>query len=158
MKFTIKKGKHYSCFNLDKLQPFASKRKGKVNFSLPCWYPRSSVEYTGLNKLTGLAQFLGIHENSGRLVWHPDFENPGIIEIYGYVYSDGERTEKKIDNAVCGAEYEYSVIYSNTMQSWIFEFNGQKLLMGGKRPKLPVKCFPYFGGKSVSPNTMTVKL
>ena len=159
MIFEIKKNRHYSQFNIDKLQPFATKRVGKVIFSKECWYHRSEVEYTGWNKLTGIAQLFGVHKNSGRLVWQPDFNNPGSIEIAGYVYSNGGKwVAKKISYAICGVEYDYSVQYNSALKWWVFKFNSHVIFMSGKKPSIMRKCFPYFGGKSKAPETMTIKL
>ena len=75
MKYTIKKGKHFANFTLNRLFPFTRKRiKGKIMFSNECWHNKDSIPHTGWNKAVGIAQMFGVHTNSGRLVWQPDFD------------------------------------------------------------------------------------
>jgi len=52
--------------------------------------------------------------------------------------------------------YDFSIEYSNKV--WRFSVNGRQILMSGYLPSnvLNFKCFPYFGGQSVAPQTMYV--
>ena len=136
MKYTIKKGRHYAAFTINRLFPFSSRSKeGSIKFSKECL---ASAE---------------IHKNSGRLVWR---SNGNSIMISGYVYMNGVRREMLITSIDVDKWYDFSIEYSNKV--WRFSVNGRQILMSGYLPSnvLNFKCFPYFGGQSVAPQTMYV--
>jgi hypothetical protein len=150
MKYTIKKGRHYATFTINRLFPFSSRSKeGSIKFSKECL---EEGDISGWNKLTGIAS-AEIHKNSGRLVWR---SNGNSIMISGYVYMNGVRREMLITSIDVDKWYDFSIEYSNKV--WRFSVNGRQILMSGYLPSnvLNFKCFPYFGGQSVAPQTMYV--
>ena len=158
MKYKIKKEKHYAEFTLDRLLPFTTlSQQGTFSLSKECWHTRESIEYTGNNKLTGVAQIFGVHQNSGRLVWQPDFKEQGTIIISGYVYSGGGKwTAKEITRIKVEKDYTYSIRWVKGY--WLFTVNEKEVMIAGDKPKCPVKTYFYFGGKSTAPQTMTMKI
>tara|TARA_R100000656_G_scaffold124082_1_gene101479 strand:- start:1508 stop:1984 length:477 start_codon:yes stop_codon:yes gene_type:complete len=146
----IKKGRHY-CFTWRRLQPFATKREGSLMIPLENWYDKSFVKHSGWNKLTGVGQIFGVHQNSGRLVWQPNFNKPGYFKIAGYVYSNGIRTDSIFANIKAGEWVNYRVAHNGR---WEFMINGVTIRMTGIKPCLPIKLFPYFGGKDKAYYTM----
>jgi hypothetical protein len=145
MTYTIKRGRHYCNFTLGRLQPFATKREGQVQIPLDNYYSKSLVQNSGWNKLTGVGQFFGVHTNSGRLVWQPNFDKAGYFRIAGYIYDKGERKEIEFANIKGGDWVDYSVKHKHGQ--WRFMINGIAIRITGSKPLLPIKLFPYFGGK-----------
>jgi len=150
MKYTIKKGRHYADFTINRLFPFSSRsKKGSIKFSKECL---KEGDISGWNKLTGIASS-EIHENSGRLVWR---SQNGTIMIAGYVYYNGIRKEMLMTNVQVDRWHAYEVSFSNG--NWTFSFDNKEIFMYGYLPSriLNFKCYPYFGGQSVAPQTMNI--
>ena len=148
MKYTIKKGRHFANFTINRLFPFSSKiDKGTVKFSKECL---AIAPISGHNKLTGIAGFDN-HKNSGRLVWQSDIAR---IAIWGYVYKDGIRTEKYITSLEVDKEYYYEVEF--IMDKWFFEINNNVVSLAGNLGFWKFKQYPYFGGLSPAPLTMSI--
>jgi len=169
MKYTIKKGKHYANFTIDRLFPFVKlPLVCKVKFSKECWYSRDKVEYTGFNKLLGVSS-LNIHNKSARFVWQPDFNNEGVIRLHAYVYP-GSPHWNELYICDINVDEEFTVELSYLEEGWIFKVyvddkkhQTSKVYtkhMLGIKPKgifgHLFKAFPYFGGKSVAPNKMNI--
>jgi len=148
MKYTIKKGRHFANFTINRLFPFSSKiDKGTVKFSKECL---AIAPISGRNKLTGIAGFDN-HKNSGRLVWQSD---GNMIKIWGYVYKDGIRTEKFITSLEVEKEYSYEVSFS--MDRWFFYIDGNVAHIDGNLGFWKFKQYVYFGGLSPAPLTMSI--
>ncbi len=146
MNYTIKRNKHFCNWTIDRLQPFATKRAGEFIIPLDNHYSKALVHNSGWNKLTGIGQIFGIHTNSGRLVWQPNWNKPGYFTIAGYVYDNGGTWKAiEIANVKAGDWIDYKV--EHTSGTWRFTVNGVTVLMSGKKPFLPLKRYPYFGGK-----------
>jgi len=149
MKYTIRKGHHY-CFTINRLWPFTkTKLKGNVIFDHNCLV---KGDKPGHNKLTGITSFK-IHKNSGRLVWE---SNGKSIDLYGYVYDNGSRTEIYITSLLLNTWFGYSIEHRGG--NWYFTVNGKTVVIHGNIGFWKFKCFPYFGGVSTAPKTMTIKL
>ena len=87
MKYTIKKGRHYSNFTLSRLWPFSKRtQEGKLAFSKSC--SEAFVDSPGWNKVAGISS-VRIHQNSVRLVYQPG--GHGRIRIALYAYINGVR-------------------------------------------------------------------
>jgi hypothetical protein len=169
MRYTIKKGKHYSVFTIDRLLPFTKLPiLATVKFHTNCWYELNEVQYTGYNKLIG-ASSLNIHNKSGRIVWQPDWHEHGVIRLYGYVYPGSSKWKAKYIASV-RIDEEFDVQINNTNDEWEFiVFKHHKSItsvhtikMLGIKPKgifkYMIKTYPYFGGKSVAPKTINIDI
>jgi len=150
MKYTIRKGKHFANFTINRLFPFACKKlSGSVIFDSNCLVPG---EVDGWNKLTGITSFK-IHKNSGRLVWK-SFENR--IQLAGYVYYKGVRNWRTITEIPHGTWFGYSVEYID--KHWRFTVNGKTIVMNGEMGFCKFRCYPFYGGQSKAPARMVIKL
>ena len=148
MKYTIKKGRHFANFTINRLFPFSSKiDKGTVKFSKECL---AIAPISGHNKLTGIAG-LDNHKNSGRLVWQSD---GAMIKIWGYVYKDGVRNEKYITSVRVDHEHTYEVEF--VVGRWVFGVNNKFVSLAGNLGFWKFKQYVYFGGVSTAPITMTI--
>lgn len=162
MKYTIKEGKHFCNFTIDKLQPFATKRVGTFKLDTDCWYKATEAQPAGWNKLVGITEIsipftdTGIHWNSGRLVYQalPEY---GWFKIAWYVYSGGVRKEKEIGRFKAGHEYDFMVCHTGLV--WRFLFDEETYLVEGETPRWStLKCYPYFGGRARSPRTSHITI
>ena len=175
MKYTISKGNHYNDgkirmitasvfgavsadlvvrgFNLH----LSSELGRYVRFPKNAWYPRSAVEYTGYNKLVGFGG-LNIHKYSARIVWQPDFNRPGYINTYLYVYGHlGNKWESKFITSVkTGEVIKLSVSAEEAHYMGIVN-DVCKILPADKTPHF-IKAEPYFGGKSTAPYDITIEM
>ena len=156
--FKINEGKHYSNFNLQKLQPFIGLDvDGTFNIDISWWYREGDIPHSGWNKLCGVSETdipfckeRGVHWNSGRLVFQPAKEY-GWFDVAGYVYSEGVRTEVKFARVRANKDYSYSVTNFSSWDKWYFSVDNTLQWMDGNKPRgITRKCYPYFGGKSVA--------
>lgn len=150
MRYKIKKGKHFANLTINRLFPFVGKTiSGTVKFSKECLV---KGEISGWNKLTGIGA-PDNHADSGRLVWRAIGTK---IEIAGYVYYGGMRTEKVMGRIDVETEYEYIVHLDSGR--WYFSIDMLTFNMDGRLGLIKLRQYPYFGGKSTAPVTMTITL
>jgi len=150
MIYTIKKGRHFANFTINRLFPFVgSKMKGSVMFDSNCLV---EGEIAGWNKLTGIGN-IDNHENSGRLVWRSDGKR---IIIAGYVYINGVRNEKTICTIDVDKWSDFTIEYRSGY--WLFTVGHFNIAMSGKLKWFKLRQYPYFGGQSVAPVTMKIAI
>ncbi|MFK5855395.1 MAG: hypothetical protein QM503_04630 [Bacteroidota bacterium] len=155
MDYKIKKNNHYANPTIDRLWPFVfgTTLEGTFKFSKEAWYSRDSIKNTGWNKLLGVSG-LRIHNNSGCLVWQPDFNHPRRILISTYVYDKGIHKIQNIASVMVEDEILWKMIFRDDM--WTFIVGLQLVDVDGSIPSLRFKAYPYFEGESKAPNTMVV--
>ena len=161
MKFIIKEGRHYNSNWLSRLyglllrNPRRRVIKKTVMFSESCWYPESYVTNSGYNKLLGGGNVL--HQlNSARWAWMPDYTAEGSINLYSYVYTNGEWDAKLLGHVKVGQWIELSIHTVST---------GYKFCIGGyvqyiDHPNASLKklLYPYFGGQDTSPRDIQISI
>lgn len=161
MKYKIKKGRHYAGgwpFRILNYIMLPAEISGRFKFDESCWYPRGVVGKTGINKLFGVSYGLfGVHNQSIRIGWQPNFNKEGEIRIYSYAYKSyhSDHIASNIVNCVVGDEVNFEIIADNTqMNLVVFPFEETFNINCG--------CFighlhyPYFGGHSESPWDMAM--
>jgi hypothetical protein len=164
--YTIKKGKHYSSAGLFERIGSIGSRVNRLavtfRFSAECWWapPRNSDDHD-LNKLCGIGYGLNHHKNSVRLAWVPDFDNPGKIQIYGYIYDElpgDNHLSQYIMTVQTGTIY--TGVITNTGDRYDFLLGGAAVSMPNthKDPGLSFRLFPYFGGNNTAPQDMVIEL
>jgi hypothetical protein len=132
-------------------------------FRSECWWapPRNGND-GDLNKLAGIGYGMNHQKNSFRLAWLPDFDQQGIIKIYGYTYDDRKSDPK----------FAYAFITNvNVMQpcqativgqgnKYAITVNGTTIFMENNNPdpSLCFRLFPYFGGNNTAPHDMVIEL
>ena len=161
MRYIIKKGKHFAKWSWNRLWPFAKiPKQFMVKFGDECWYDNSLVENPGYNKLCGFSG-LNIHYNSARVVWQPDFDSPGYIKLYGYVYDRGGNWKAEYIMTV-KTEEAFNIFIGYSNGKWVFivtSYNGGKTIeMSGHKPIIKLKAYPYFGGKDTAYHDMTINI
>jgi hypothetical protein len=163
--YTIKKGNHYANISLfEKLFSFGWKvKRSAYNFKFhsECWWapPRNSDD-NDLNKLCGIGYGTNHQENSARLAWRPDFNVPGKIEIYGYVYDQqsGGHISKYITSVQTGVNC--TGLITSTDTTYVIMVNAVSVTMQNniKDPNLCFHLYPYFGGNNTAPHDMVIEL
>lgn len=95
-----------------------------------------------------------VHDNSIRIGWRSTGTE---IEIYAYWYSSGKMGYNLLGKTLPGVEDTYEL--QAVGNKYIFNFNGT--IFEAPRTTscnhgIMAKCYPYFGGNSTSPVTMSI--
>ena len=167
MKYTIFEGDHYSF-------PFIFKPRFNINrldfkfiLSKQCWYEYENADSNDLNKIYGISYGLtGIHKNSIRLGWIPDFSNKNKIKLYYYGYENNStHISKYLLTVDTEKEYDIDMFLHGKIGEPIklcIELNDNIILYDEvckiKTNWLAFICKPYFGGNNVSPKTMVIEI
>jgi len=165
--YQIKKGNHYASMSIfEKIGAIGWNVKTlsmRFVFRKECWWatPRNQDDYDQ-NKLAGIGFGTNHHNNSVRLTWVPDFDNQGMIKVYGYTYD-----EKKQDPKFA-MTFVKSVHVQETVNGRIESRDGGyfitvadvtvKMDNVNNDPGLCFRLFPYFGGNNTAPNDMVIEL
>lgn len=160
MKYTIKKGNHYSNFNLPKLI-FSDTLKFKCSFDKNCLYEFINKDSGDLSKLVGLSDNYIHMKDSIRIGWR-NMDNSNVIELHVFAHVDS----KMISTYLCSVEpntefigsiliyenvYMVDVTYKNTTYS-------KTIARTSKFPNIRYMLKPYFGGDNTAPHDMTINI
>ncbi len=155
--YKIERGHHYSNHECVSLMEGNVLRFDAV-FSKLCLYDVDKTDGEGdLNKLFGFTDCGSlIHEHSARFAWRHD--GKGNLEIFAYLYVDGERIFFPIGTTRPKVRDSYEI--HADADRYYFRFNGMDTTLtrtkdcrlAEKRPR----AFPYFGGDAPAPNTMKI--
>jgi hypothetical protein len=165
--YLIKKGNHYASMSFfEKIGAIGWNIRTlsvKFVFRKECWWapPRNQDDHD-LNKLAGIGFGTNHHQNSVRLAWVPDFENEGMIQVYGYTYdekTEGQKLTMTFIKSVRVLETNTGKIESRDGVYYI-TVNDVTIRMDNVNPdpNLCFRLFPYFGGNNTAPHDMTVEL
>ena len=145
--YIVLKGFHYSLPNFNKLYPFIHRDEGEIMIPSKNWYPEEKITHSGWNKMTGIAQIFGVHQNSGRLVYQANIEKPGYFKVAAYTYTDGgDWQAEEICEIKGDIWYPYHVFWKDS--KWHIMINCiEKNIVGSDPGCLSVKCHFYFGGQ-----------
>lgn len=157
MEYLIKKGKHYS--NWFNFPLFITRRSIKFQFMID-----SSAHYTlnneddyDWNKLFGLSNSWNAHESSARLCWRR--LNEEQFQICLYTYDNGIKTISKEMTLDYNTYYGARIIVSSN--NFYLLFKDSSIILPRKSERLfPFKLIlkPYFGGTSVAPHDIKIKI
>jgi len=154
--YTIKEGRHYcepTLFGLPLHFAFSdSDITFRFRLNANCLYDESKI-IPGWNKLYGFSS-IGIHSNSVRLSW---IVIGGRLVVGYYAYIDGRRFDG--DLMIIQPNTWYTGFCKADGLNYIMGVDGvSKALPGGKKPIIAYRAFPYFGGNSTSPQTITIDI
>ena len=172
MDYILKKGKHRATPRKLKIYAFTKNFEWNVKFSKECWYDRNDVEFTGVNKLRGLT--FGIHNetpwgkwkltkwlvNSALIGWQPDFNDTDKQNINLYLYYDINGVEHRNIFNVIKTEEVLNIKFSIRKDGVYVKIdnNEEYCIPTNTFLKFGYHLFPYFGGKSASPNDMLISM
>jgi hypothetical protein len=138
VRFTIKKGEHYS-------RPRRIEYLRTNNLKFDARFENYPCEADQVNKLLGFSDCNDQHhENSARFGFYP---KDGKIQIWWYVYYNGERQYGYMGDAIVGEWNSYRI----DLDSSVYRFHFQQVTKEVPRQNKCTKGFyymlwPYFGG------------
>lgn len=156
-EFIIRKGRHSSGLWTQSLQ--ASSLKFDAIFDETAIYETTIIENQhDINKLYGFADCNSHHhQHSARFGWRWLDRN---LEIFAYVYADGERITQYIGTVPLNEPRSYEVEVSDAY--YHFYLQGHDPVSIERKATcnkgLYYMLFPYFGGNEVAPHDVTIKI
>lgn len=177
-KWTIHKGFHASFSNFWqrlRLRYGHKPVKVRISFDHSCWFRFKDNDDLDINKLFGYSMGWH-HENSVRIGWRPDFNNPGKIELFFYTYNNSKRFFTYFATIDCSAwndktmsgvlnEYEVEIYFMEGINYLVFELfkDGNQIQKSSIPYILPNKklgyyLWFYFGGNKTAPQTMSANI
>jgi len=184
MKFTIKKGHHYSNGLLYKLcfywfyKFFLGKNhykqlQAKIKFDSSCLYELNDgiiKELEDINKLFGFSITLNHMKESARFGWRSIYPESNKIEIFSFIHHNGVFNYKKLIDVDIEKDYTYSIELNKNMNNSNFYYKfriwdeNNILILNylSDEFKLYYKYFIsfnldfYFGGNLPSPHNMNI--
>lgn len=122
-------------------------------------YQLSEEDQGDINKLMGVADCNSHHQtNSARFGWSYNIDE-GAVDIYAYVYYQGDRLVQKLGQAPIGSTMSYRLTITD--KEFVFEFDGSATSFDrGSSCQLGVyyQLFPYFGGNHPAPHDIRIYL
>ena len=159
LNLTISKGAHYCSPRLIQTHPGISKITYYIQFEDNCKYKLNTIDSNDINKAYGFSY--GIHQNnSTRLGWNWKSDT---LMLYNYAYLSKARKSKKIGNFARKRPIYVEQWYQGKDTVWISCVQGKMVkavfVTGtGILPTGGYILYPYFGGTSVAPNTINIKV
>jgi hypothetical protein len=122
-------------------------------------YYLGNVNQYDINKLHGFSDcFTPHHRNSARFGWVWN-DKSLKLEIHAYVYANGTRFMKFVDNVSLNSIHSYQIIVNGN--TYDFLFNGKKVSLPRGCRSINAhgyKMNPYFGGNEVAPHDITIEV
>ena len=164
MEYTILKNWHYSIFN-----PFKHRwvklncKEVRFKFILPksAWYAKENEDDSDWNKLYGISYgIFGIHKNSLRIVWRPDFKTPYRFEIGYYAYENEVRVVKKLCSVWSTCQHEAQILLHEDNNVSVFVDGDYRYFekCNVKTKLLGFTCKPYHGGDNKAKNKYEITI
>jgi hypothetical protein len=151
--YIIPAGEH-SCNHSKYKKVNASSFKFKALFDSSAVYAtKSKKNQTDINKLYGISDCGTSHQaNSARFGW---VWNNNRLEIWAYIYADGQRQFHFVDSVTLNKFYQYEIAFTDS--SYIFKVNNTvELPRSCKSAADGYKLYPYFGGDEAAPHKVTI--
>jgi hypothetical protein len=165
--YLLKKGNHYASMSIfEKIGAIGWKMNNlsmQFVFRKECWWgpPRNQDDYDQ-NKLAGIGFGTNHHNNSVRLTWVPDFDNPGMIKVSGYTYDEKKEGQKFTIAFIKSVHVEDNITGRIECRDggYFITVNDVTIRMDNVNadPNLCFRLFPYFGGNNTTPHDMVIEL
>jgi len=159
LNFTISKGAHYFSPRLNQTHSGISKITYYIQFEDNCKYKLNTIDSNDINKAYGFSY--GIHQNnSTRLGWNWKSDT---LMLYNYAYLSKIRKSKKIGNFARKRPIYVEQWYQGKDTVWVSCVQGSLakaafVTGAGISPTTGYRLYPYFGGTSVAPQSMNIKV
>lgn len=166
MTFKIKKGKHN--FSPNRLGFWWNRKSFKwiVKFDASCRYHLEGEDVYDINKLIGIGWIPHsfklfkenfIHSESARFGWVYNVEKDKM-DIYAYCYINKVRTWKFISSVSIGEIHNFTLTITDSEYLFTINNNEEVSISHTNNRKLQYLLTPYFGGTSLSPNSMEISI
>lgn len=165
MLYTIKQGKHYSSFSLQRLWIGYNTRElqFRSSFVNDPSYKFGNEDDDDVNKLYGLSFGLDPHKFSYRIGWNST--GPNSVGYYHYYYVNGKRFVKPIISLPSYAQVKFKICPlrdENLIQLWYSIGNIIQVTDVDfsfiNSSKWSHKLFPYFGGNNSAPKEFKIDI
>ncbi len=160
--YLIEAGKHESKIvngmSLDKVRTLKSNRLVfTARFDETAKYDLATQDQHDINKLMGFSEANSLHqENSARLGWRYNIEYDNI-EIFSYIYRDGEMSFNKISEVDLNETIEYQInLFEDEYEFVVNGFSFRELRDIDQQVGVYYRLFPYFGGDEVAPHDINI--
>lgn len=160
--YLIEAGKHESKIvngmSLDKVRTLKSNRLVfTARFDETARYDLVTQDQHDINKLMGFAEANSLHqENSARLGWRYSVENDNV-EIFSYIYRDGQRSFNKISEVDLNETIEYQInLFEDEYEFVVNGFSFREHRDIDQQVGVYYRLFPYFGGDEVAPHDINI--
>lgn len=151
--YVIPAGEHFS--NQSEYREMSvSYIKFRAMFDSSAVYETKDVgNQADINKLYGISDCATAHQiNSARFGW---VWNHNRLEIWAYVYADGQRQFRFVDAVSLNKFYQYQIAFTDS--SYIFKVNNSvELSRSCKGTADGYKLYPYFGGDEPAPHEISI--
>lgn len=158
MEYIIKKGNHYSnWFNFPLFTIFKRSIKFQFMIDSSSHYTLNNEDDYDWNKLFGLSNSWNHHQSSARICWRR--LNEEQYQICLYTYDNGVRNISREMTLDYDTYYGARIIISTN--NFYLLFKDSSLILPRRSNKLfPFKMVlkPYFGGTSVAPHDIKIKI
>lgn len=163
-RYKVLKGWHYAFILFRRLGGWYYNKNEyyiKFNLSKECWWsPKRNPDDGDVNKLIGITfGIFGIHKDSIRLGWRPDFENEGMIEILSYVYDKKTKAVIKRPIITIPVETDIYGTFRILKDKYEISVNDKMVVVPNNSPdkKIHKLLYPYVGGNNTAIRTMYFK-
>lgn len=160
--YLIEAGKHESKIvngmSFDKIRTLKSNRLVfTARFDETARYDLATQDQHDINKLMGFAEANSLHqENSARLGWRYNIEHENV-EIFSYIYRDGEMSFNKISEVDLNETIEYQInLFEDEYEFVVNGFSFREYRDIDKQVGVYYRLFPYFGGDEVAPHDINI--
>lgn len=159
LNFTISKGAHYCSPRLNQTHPGISKISYYIQFEDNCKYKFNTIDSNDINKAYGFS-YNAHQNNSTRLGWNWKSDT---LMLYNYAYLSKIRKSRKVGNFARKKPIYVEQWYQGKDTIWVSCVQGNVakavFVTGtGVSPTTGYRLYPYFGGTSVAPQNMNIKV
>lgn len=137
---------------------FSNEISKQVIFDESCKYDLGNVNQYDINKLFGVGFLPHHHYNSVRWGWR--WSNvKQKVELFGYVYSQGKRSERFIGDVRIYESVQLSIVITGDGYLFVLKAGQEKtsiIFMEGSSTIVGYKLGAYFGGDEKAPHDMKI--
>lgn len=161
-EYIIRKGKHSSGIHFSPHSGI-DRLEFDFRFGNSCLYD-SREPFDHINKLYGFS-YLRHHRNSIRVGWRPSRDNVMEIDLFFYLYNNGQRIIQQFATVEVLQDYNIIIEVPHLYQLVSFRLReadssltlaSSSLRFDAPACKWGYRLFPYFGGSAVSPQDMRI--
>ncbi len=154
--YHIRKGQHFSTRKIMSLQTSGISFNARFDQSA-IYTTKTSENQFDINKLMGFSDCNSMHhDNSARFGWRWANDQ---LEIFAYVYTNGQRITEKLGAANIGESHYYQILVQDDHYAFTFGETTKKIPRGKTcSGGFYYMLFPYFGGDEPAPQDISIMI